>query len=979
VSNGRLFWFSKKETQRGREASAYSTLALIATIMPLVGRIYIAFDLEFTGLNPEQDAIIEVGAVKFRGDEILDTWSCLVNPGRALPHKVERLTGIAESDLAGAPSFRSMLPSLTRFLGEYPIVGHSISLDLAFLQKASLTLANPALDTFELACILMPYASRYSLMRLAQELKIEYPTQHRALEDSKCTRSLFLALLDRAARLNPKIIQEIVRLSEKSDWPLRLAFQDLSRDRARQAFAPGTIGAQLAAKGLADDETFGVLFSRSKDERPLKPKTTKQPLDIEALANDLSPEGLFAKKFTGFEYRPEQVTMLRAVADAFNNSGVLLVEAGTGTGKSLAYLLPAIQWAVRNNDRIVISTNTINLQDQLAYKDIPDLRAVLADDFKFTVLKGRSNYLCRRRLDALRRQNQHTLDEIRVLAKVLAWLPSTTTGDVAELTLTPTEQRVWARLASDPEHCTPERCSHRPDKCFFWIARERAEAAHLVIVNHSLLLSDMALENRVLPEFKYLIGDEAHHLEARATEALSFEASRASLDQLFRLTGSERGGLLANLGARLRHSDVAPQAQREFQRLLDETAQDADRAQHSSYDFFNVLETFLAHQDELPGEAEGSNDRQYRLTPSRRMQPEWSAVEIEWDDLNTKFTKLRENLEKTHAAWQELDDAEIPEYDDLAQDILFTLRRVRETHTTLQSTIAEPRELSIYWASVNKITGDIGLHAAPLHIGEIVQKDLFSTREAVILTSATLSIGGSFSYIKNRLGIGEWADELAVGSPFDFAQAALVYVPSDIPDPGQPGYQKAVESALTDLLKATRGRALVLFTSHSQLQHTYRSIARKLEEDDILVLAQGLDGSRRQVLDTFKTNERMVLFGTRSFWEGVDVVGEALSCLAIARLPFSVPGDPIFSARSETFDDPFGQYAVPEAVLRFRQGFGRLIRSKSDRGVVVVLDKRVLTKSYGKLFIESLPDCTKQQGPLKEMPKRAAAWIDGKG
>lgn len=943
-------------------------------------RIYVALDLEFTGLNPDHDTILEVGAVKFRGDEIHDTWSCLINPGRPLPHKVERLTGISKTDIQDAPSFRSMLPSLTRFMGEYPIVGHTVSLDLAFLQKGGLTLPNPSLDTFELACILMPYASRYSLMRLAQELKIDYPTQHRALEDAKCTHRLFLALLDRAAHLNPKIIQEIVRISEKSDWHLRLAFQDLMHDRARQAFAPGTIGAQLAAKGLADaDETFGVLFSRSKDDRPLKPLVTKRPLDVEALANDLSPEGRFAKEFPGFEYRPEQVTMLRAVAQAFNDSGVLLVEAGTGTGKSLAYLLPAVKWAAENNDRVVISTNTINLQDQLAYKDIPDLRAVLKDEFRSTVLKGRSNYLCRRRLDTLRRQDSHTLDEIRVLAKVLAWLPSTTTGDVAELTLTQGEMRVWTRLASDPEHCTVERCAHRPDKCFFWIARERAEAAHLVIVNHALLLSDMALENRVLPEFKYLIVDEAHHLEARATDALAFEASRASLDQLFRFTGSERGGLLANLSARLRHSAIGGQAQREFQRLLDETAQEADHAQHGSYDFYNVLETFLAHQEESPGEAEGTNDRQFRLTPSRRMQPEWSAVEIEWDNLNTKFVKLRENLEKVYSAWQEADDAEIPDYDDLTQDLLFAVRRVRETHTNLQSTIAEPRGTSIYWTSVNKNTGDIGLHAAPLHVGEILQRDLFSTRETVILTSATLSIGNSFSYSKNRLGIGEWADELAVGSPFDFEQAALVYVPSDIPEPGQPGYQKAVEGALADLLKATRGRALVLFTSHSQLQHTYRSIARKLEEDDILVLAQGLDGSRRQVLDTFKTQERMALFGTRSFWEGVDVVGEALSCLAITRLPFSVPSDPIFSARAETFDDPFGQYAVPEAVLRFRQGFGRLIRSKTDRGVVVVLDKRLLTKSYGKLFVESLPPCTKQQGPLKELPKRAAEWIEGKG
>ncbi|MDE3091912.1 MAG: hypothetical protein KGJ80_21275, partial [Chloroflexota bacterium] len=252
-------------------------------------------------------------------------------------------------------------------------------------------------------------------------------------------------------------------------------------------------------------------------------------------------------------------------------------------------------------------------------------------------------------------------------------------------------------------------------------------------------------------------------------------------------------------------------------------------------------------------------------------------------------------------------------------------------------------------------------------------------KDATILTSATLGVDKNFSHIKSRLGIGDWADELAVGSPFDFADAAMVYVPTDIPEPGQPGYQKAVEASLVDLLRATQGRALILFTSHSQLQTTYRAITRRLEEEEIVVIAQNLDGSRRQVLETFKTQERTVLLGTKSFWEGIDVAGDALSCLVIARLPFSVPSDPVFAARSETFDDSFAQYAVPEAVLRFRQGFGRLIRTKNDRGIVVVLDKRVLSKNYGRIFVESLPPVSKYQGPLKEMPKLAVKWIDGEG
>jgi len=941
-------------------------------------RIYVALDLETTGLQADRDAIIEIGVVKFRGDEVIAEWSSLVNPNRPLPHKIERLTGISPREVERAPALHAVLPALMRFIGENPLVGHNIQFDLTFLQRAGYPTPPPALDTFELACILMPYASRYSLGKLMDELGIEFPTQHRALEDARAVHALFNALFERAGRLDQKIIQEIARLGDKSDWALKFAFQDLLRDRARNAFAPGTIGTQLAAKSAAADETFGLLFSRDRDERPLKPKATTEPLDVDALAHLLEPDGLLAQHFNGYEHRSQQIEMLRAVANAFSDGATLLVEAGTGTGKSIAYLIPAIYWAVQTNQRVVISTNTINLQDQLYLKDIPDLRKILPVEFKAALLKGRSNYLCRTRLEAFRRSEKFTTEEARVLAKVLAWLPSTTTGDSAELVLMgPVENAVWARLASDPDHCLADRCAlQQQGKCFFYRARERAESSHIVIVNHALLLSDMAMENRVLPEYKYLVIDEAHHLEARATEALSFEASRSTLETLLHGLANERGGLLGNLAGSLRHSDVPPQIKREVQNILDDVAQDVDRAVRGVYDFFNALDRFLSQQEQLPGESDSNYDRQIRLTPARRAQPEWSGIEIAWEDFGAMLTQVCDGIGRIHDAWSELDEYAVPSQFDLETELAFAMRRVSETRTQLEAIVTQPQSSGIYWATVNKNNGDISLHAAPLYVGDLLQKQLFAGKNATILTSATLCVDQSFSHIKSRLGIGDWADELAVGSPFDYAHAAMVYVPTDIPEPGQPGYQKAVEGALVDLVRATQGRALVLFTSHSQLQMTYRSITRPLEEDDIIVIAQNLDGSRRQVLETFKTQERTVLLGTKSFWEGIDVVGEALSCLVIARLPFSVPSDPIFAARSETFDDSFAQYAVPEAVLRFRQGFGRLIRSKNDRGIVIVLDKRVLTKSYGRMFVESLPPVSKYQGPLKELPGFAAKWIE---
>lgn len=942
-------------------------------------RIYVALDLETTGLQSDRDAIVEIGAVKFRGDEALGEWSSLVNPGRALPHKIERLTGIASRELEGAPSLHQVLPQLTRFIGENPLVGHNIQFDLGFLQRAGYTAPPPALDTFELACILMPYASRYSLGKLMDALGIEFPTRHRATEDARATSSLFNALLERARRLDPKIIEDIAKLGEKSNWALKFAFQDILRDRARHAFAAGSIGAQLAAKSTAPDATLGLLFSRDRDERPLKPNTHNDPLDVDALAHLLGAAGLFAQQFAGYELRAPQIEMLCAVAHAFNDGATLLVEAGTGTGKSLAYLLPAIYWAAQNNQRVVISTNTINLQDQLFGKDIPDLRKVLPVEFKAALLKGRSNYVCRHRLDALRRSDKLTIEETRVIAKVLAWLPSTTTGDSAELILMgPAENAVWTRLASDPDHCSADRCEMRQQgKCFFYRAREKAESAHVIIVNHALLLSDMATENRVLPEYKYLVVDEAHHLEEGATKAFSFDASRSSLELTLRGLAHERGGLLGTLAGALRNSDVPANIKRDTQNILNDVAQDVERALRGVYDFFNTLESFLGQQDKS-GENENNYDRQIRLTPARRAQPDWSNIEVVWDDFGKSLAKARDGMGRVYAAWDDLDDFEVPSYFELATELVSAMRRVGETRAQTEAIVTKPQAGGIYWATIGKNNGDIALHSAPLYVGELLQKQLFAGKNATILTSATLCVDKKFTHLKSRLGIGDWADELAVGSPFDFASAAMVYVPTDIPEPGQSGYQKAVEGALIDLLSATRGRALVLFTSLSQLNTTYRAITRPLEEEEVIVIAQNLDGSRRQVLETFKTQERTALLGTRSFWEGVDVVGEALSCLVITRLPFAVPSDPIFAARSETFEDSFAQYAVPEAVLRFRQGFGRLIRSKNDRGIVVVLDRRVLSKNYGRIFIESLPPVSKYQGTLKQLPETAVKWIDEK-
>ncbi len=300
-------------------------------------------------------------------------------------------------------------------------------------------------------------------------------------------------------------------------------------------------------------------------------------------------------------------------------------------------------------------------------------------------------------------------------------------------------------------------------------------------------------------------------------------------------------------------------------------------------------------------------------------------------------------------------------------------QRLRTLRAGVESVVSSPDARAIYWLVVNPQYG-LSLHSAPLQVGQILEEALFSQKDSVVLTSATLTTGGSFEYVKNALGVSE-ADELAIEAPFDYKSSTMVYLPQDIPEPETPGYQQGVAVALADLGRATRGRTLVLFTSHAALRTAYAAVQEPLGREGILVLGQGLDGSPKKVLSHLKSNPDTIVFGTSAMWEGVDVVGKALSVLVITRLPFAVPTDPIFSARSELYDDPFNEYMVPRAVLRFKQGFGRLIRSWSDRGVVVILDRRVQSKSYGRVFLDSLPKCTVKRGALRQMPQEVANWL----
>ncbi|MCS7011475.1 MAG: exonuclease domain-containing protein [Anaerolineales bacterium] len=928
----------------------------------------VALDIETTGLDPRNDAVIEIGAIRFRGRRVEGEFSTLVNPNRHIPEFITSLTGIDDVMVRGAPRLTDVLAALTEFIGEAPILGHNIKFDLSFFEKYGLFQYNERIDTYEIASVLLPSAGRYNLGALGRALGIPLPANHRALDDARLTVSVFHLLREHLERLPLELLAEIVRHSEQVEWDGAWPFQQVLWARLRQGEKP---------RPVSEDQAVGPLFEppreRRRRELPIQLPEELIPLDPDETAALLDYGGPFANYFEAYEHRPEQVEMLRAVAAALSDGQHLMVEAGTGVGKSFAYLAPAALFALQNNTRVVISTNTINLQDQLIKKDIPDLCAALGLDLRASILKGRSNYLCPRRLDMMRRRGPTTPDELRVLAKVLVWLYENGSGDRHEINLNGAAERdVWLHLSAEDAACTNEMCLERQGgACPFFRARQAAANAHLLVVNHALLLTDAATDNRVLPEYQHVIIDEAHHLEEAATNALSLRVTQSDIERLLREAGGSTSGLFGQLLAETR-SVIRPAEFALLAQKVERATGLAWRLQEQTRLFFEALGEFVAFQRE--GQSNGNYAWQERILPSTRTLPGWDEVETAWSagaETLSLFLRLTEEL---HRAAADLYAEGLDALEDILANFSNLYRRLIETQNMINALVFEPAKGYVYWVEFHPNGNRLSLNAAPVSVGPLVEKYLWHEKRSVILTSATLTAHGSFDYMRNTLSADE-ADELMLGSPFDYQNAALLYIPNDIAEPHTPDYQRQVEQTLIHLCRASGGRALVLFTSYAQLKRTAQAISAPLAKHDIILYEQGEGASANMLLESFKTTERAVLLGTRSFWEGVDVPGEALSVLVIVKLPFAVPTDPLVAARSELYEDPFHEYHLPDAVLRFRQGFGRLIRTASDRGVVVILDRRVLTKSYGRAFIESLPPCTRRVGPLADLPRMAAKWL----
>jgi ATP-dependent DNA helicase DinG len=630
-----------------------------------------------------------------------------------------------------------------------------------------------------------------------------------------------------------------------------------------------------------------------------KPKAAKtdEAISIEEI---FGAGGLLEKRHPGYEFRGSQLGMAQIADDAFQKHQHVVIEAGTGTGKTLAYLIPAI----RSGRRVVISTATKSLQEQLFQKDVPFLQKHFAPNLKAALMKGRSNFLCREKVHQMVGQPVlKGIDEVDWFAQIKDWEKLTETGDRSELTFLPDDAELWHRIDARSDLCTGKKCAEFQN-CFITAMHQRAQEADLIIVNHALFFADLAIRKddfgSILPEYSAVVFDEAHEIEDVASDYFGRQVSSYRFDELAR----DAENTLRVLQI------AAPQLRRYLSRMRER-----------GHSFF---ETFPEREGRFPFEqAERSAFLQRNLERYEELASAVKRVETELSALSPK-----------------------------PEEVLTLARRASEIRRELEFLLESEEKSYVYW--YERRGKGVFLAATPIDVSQILRERLFDQFDTVVLTSATLAVGGRFDYLKQRLGI-QPASEKVLPQEFDFREQALLYIPPTMPDVRDAKFSASAADEITRMLEISEGRAFCLFTSYAQMKDVHQRVSARVA---FPLLLQG-SAPRTVLLDRFRSTPNAVLFATASFWQGVDVPGAQLSCVIIDKLPFAVPSDPIVAARVKALQEdgrnPFAEYQVPEAVLALKQGFGRLIRSKTDRGILAILDNRIRRMQYGRIFLESLP------------------------
>ncbi len=888
-------------------------------------------------------------------------------------------------------NLRSVKKDLLKWTEDRPVVVHrKTQLDECDLGEKLVTsvLASTdplCLDSHQLARIVLPRLSDHNLATLAACLGVD--DSNPDMNPAVCVGECFIRLQNVLFTLELDSIRSLTRLSRGTESPLHDLFLEaeqnllktaLSRDK-HHSFPSELFTPSVNVEGTAmigEDLWQGNVVDETVDGKSM------QMLDPDEMVGIFSEGGAIDQAMDRFEHRPQQLSMVRAVTNTINDGEFLMVEAGTGTGKSLSYLVPTIYWALKNDQRVIISTNTKNLQEQLFFKDIPFLMKTLQAEFRVTLLKGRSNYLCPDRWrQVLDQPDDHlSLREKEEALPLVVWRSETATGDVSENPgfIIQSNRSLWNKINGEGGTCP--KCVFKDD-CFVTRARAAAAVSHLVIINHALLFSDLAADNVVLSEYAHLIVDEAHNLEKVAVQHMTVEVSvwrtRNMLRKLY-IRESIEFGLLATLKYRADRSPMKQIWKDQLAKAVSRSIEAVTILDQANDAFFRDV---TAQALKLVPPTAG-------IYAKLRYSAEHALVDFmngRSAEFFRRFIHLRDTLGGLGEVLNDIPESWLADRDEFLNTILSCLESCKEIEMDLGALLKADAENTVYWVEASERSeSSCVLIAAPLNVSERLHEDLFSNMRSAVFTSATMTVGTQFSYAARRLGLDRQdkgrLKTFRIGSPFNYQDQALVCVPSDFPKPRHEAFQPAVSEMIQSLVFSTRRSTLVLFTAYGMLNQVYADLEHPFNRLGIPLLAQGISGSRTSILDRFRSSPGSVLLGTDSFWEGIDVPGEALEIVILVKLPFAVPSEPMIEAQIEHLDgagrNSFMEFLVPEAVIKFRQGVGRLIRSGSDRGAVVILDQRVIGTRYGQLFLDSLPTRHKVFGNAEALVDGVTGWFE---
>ncbi|WP_282138975.1 ATP-dependent DNA helicase DinG [Rossellomorea aquimaris] len=927
----------------------------------------VVIDLETTGNSPKKgEKIIQLSAVIIENGKIIDQYTSFVSPGKPIPAFIEELTGINDEMVKDAPAFHEIAPKILELLDHGVFVAHNVQFDLSFLQ-AELEDAGynpftgPAFDTVELAKVALPSADSFKLTELSNSLELSHVRPHQADSDAYVTAEILLYFIEELSKLPLVTLENLHKLSHHLKSDLSLLFDSIVSEKQKHV---EDLPPQL--------EVYRGLALRKKDAS----KKDVPPIE-ELHVDEPDIEEHLAQYVPFYEKRVQQMEMMDEIQHAFHESRHVVIEAGTGVGKSLGYLWPAVMFAKGSHEKVVISTYTIQLQEQLLHKEIKLLEKISPTPFRTVLLKGKNHYINLFKFEQSLREDESQYDVVLTKMQILVWLTRTESGDMDELNLTSGGHLFWNRLKHDGWHL-PHTKDPWVGKDFYLFARKSAQEADIIITNHSMLLTDIVKESTMLPPYDYLVIDEAHHLEKSARQHL--------------------GVVMDYLSIKFSTSQLGTLDQKQlFYRLDQLISNHSVQMNTHSFELDSRISQFYVDLEEAIGvltsvfykkakKRTGVQKIQLRITDEMKRSSYFQPVLMSMERVisgmkfvEREFQQILEAIKDKKIKLEDKEKALIEEFHSFLVDWA-------ELRMNFQTVFLRDMNNHVLWldGDTRSLPNSLSIQAQPVTVNRNLQDEIFAKKKSVVLTSATLTVSGSFNYFLNEIGlIGQGVKQLQLSSPFDYNEVSRLFVPTDVPEIQQvqsEEYIEAISSHLIGVAQATKGRMLILFTSYDMLRKTYELMKESGLLEEYVLMAQGItSGSRTRLTKNFQRFDKAILFGTSSFWEGVDIPGEDLSCLAMVRLPFSPPDEPVNQAKSDILKaqgkNPFSSHSLPEAIIRFKQGVGRLIRRSSDRGIVIVYDRRVMTTRYGKAFLQSIPSMEVKEGDLFELVSWIEDWL----